>query len=73
MVWQMLNGWSYQSCEHFEYRNSVAYQIEQQIQYAILDLLRDRHCPDQEKDRVWTTWKDPQLDDHIVCISDMFV
>jgi len=73
MVWQMLRGWSYQSCEHFEYRNSVAYQIEQQIQYAILDLLKKRHCPDQEKDRVWTSWKDPQLDNHIVCISDMFV
>ena len=73
MVWQMLRGWSYQSCEHFEYRNSVAYQIEQQIEYAILDLLKKRHCPDQEKDRVWTSWKDPQLDSHIVCISDMFV
>ena len=72
MVWQMLQGWSYQSCEHFEFRNSVAYQIEQQIQYAILDLLKKRHCPDQEKDRVWTTWEDPQLDSHVVCISDMF-
>ena len=73
MVWQMLQGWSYQSCEHFEYRNSVAYQIEQQIQYAILDLLKKRYCPDQEKDRVWTTWKDPQLDSHVVCISDMLM
>ena len=72
MVWQMLQGWSYQSCEHFDFRNSVAYQIEQQIQYAILDLLKKRHCPDQEKDRVWTTWEDPQLDSHVVCISDMF-
>ena len=72
MVWQMLQGWSYQSCEHHKFRNCVAYQIEQQIKYAILDLLKKRHCPDQEKDRVWTTWKDPLLDSHVVCISDMF-
>ena len=72
MIYQMLQGWDYQSCEHFEYRNSVAYQIKEQIQYGILDILKKVHCPDQEKDRVWTSWTDPQLDDHIVCISDMF-
>ena len=72
MIYQMLQGWDYQSCEHFEYRNSVAYQIKEQIQYGILDILKKIHCPDQEKDRVWTSWTDPQLDDHIVCISDMF-
>ena len=72
MVWQMLQGWEYQSCEHFEFRNSVAYQIKQQIEYGILNTLKKVHCPDQEKDRVWTSWTDPQLDDHIICISDMF-
>ena len=72
MIWQMLRGWEYQSCEHFEFRNSVAYQIKQQIEYGILDTLKKIHCPDQEKDRVWTSWIDPQLDSHIVCISDMF-
>ena len=71
MVWQMLRGWDYQSCEHFEYRNSVAYQIKEQIQYGILDILKKVHYP-EDKDRVWTSWEDPQLDDHIVCISDMF-
>ena len=71
MVWQMLRGWSYQSCEHHEFRNCVAYQIEQQIQYGILDILKKVHCP-EDKDRVWTSWTDPQLDDYIICISDMF-
>ena len=71
MVWQMLRGWEYQSCEHFEYRNSVAYQIKEQIQYGILDILKKVHCP-RDKDKVWTSWTDPQLDDHIICISDMF-
>ena len=69
MIWQMLRGWEYQSCEHFEFRNSVAYQIKQQIEYGILDTLKKIHCPN---DRVWTTWEDPQLDSHVVCISDMF-
>jgi len=71
MIYQMLQGWDYQSCEHFEYRNSVAYQIKEQIQYGILDILKKVHCPG-DKDRVWTSWTDPQLDDHIICISDMF-
>ena len=71
MVWQMLRGWQYQSCEHFEFTNSVAYQIKQQIEYGILDTLKKIHCPN-DKDRVWTSWEDPQLDNHIVCISDMF-
>ena len=71
MIYQMLQGWDYQSCEHFEYRNSVAYQIKEQIQYGILDILKKVHCP-EDKDRVWTSWSDPQLDDHIICISDMF-
>tara|TARA_R100001591_G_scaffold58583_1_gene68449 strand:- start:411 stop:1040 length:630 start_codon:yes stop_codon:yes gene_type:complete len=73
MVWQMLRGWEYQSCEHYEHRNSVAYQIKQQIEYAILDTLKKVHCPDNENDTVWTSWKDPQLDSHVVCISDMFM
>jgi hypothetical protein len=72
MVWQMLRGWEYQSCEHFEFKNSVAYQIKLQIEYGILDILKKIHCPNQEKDTVWTNWTDPQLDDHIICISDMF-
>tara|TARA_R100000734_G_C3270257_1_gene66423 strand:- start:87 stop:710 length:624 start_codon:yes stop_codon:yes gene_type:complete len=71
MIYQMLQGWEYQSCEHFEYRNSVAYQIKEQIQYGILDILKKVHCPN-DKDQVWTSWTDPQLDSHIVCISDMF-
>tara|TARA_R100000773_G_C4173613_1_gene86296 strand:+ start:58 stop:684 length:627 start_codon:yes stop_codon:yes gene_type:complete len=71
MVWQMLRGWEYQSCEHYEFKNSVAYQIKLQIEYGILDILKKIHCP-EDKDRVWTSWTDPQLDDHIVCISDMF-
>jgi hypothetical protein len=71
MVWQMLQGWEYQSCEHFEFRNSVAYQIKQQIEYGILSTLKKIHCPNDE-DRVWTSWEDPQLDSHVVCISDMF-
>lgn len=71
MIWQMLRGWEYQSCEHYEFRNSVAYQIKQQIEYGILDTLKKIHCPNDE-DRVWTSWEDPQLDSHIVCISDMF-
>ena len=71
MIWQMLRGWEYQSCEHFEFRNSVAYQIKQQIEYGILNTLKKIHCPGEE-DRVWTTWEDPQLDSHVVCISDMF-
>ena len=71
MVWQMLQGWEYQSCEHYEFRNSVAYQIKQQIEYGILNTLKKIHCPNNE-DRVWTSWEDPQLDSHVVCISDMF-
>tara|TARA_R100000231_G_scaffold100556_1_gene74919 strand:- start:537 stop:1145 length:609 start_codon:yes stop_codon:yes gene_type:complete len=71
MVWQMLRGWEYQSCEHYEFRNSVAYQIKQQIEYGILNTLKEIHCPNDE-DRVWTSWEDPQLDSHVVCISDMF-
>jgi hypothetical protein len=71
MVWQMLRGWEYQSCEHYEFRNSVAYQIKQQIEYGILNTLKKIHCPNDE-DRVWTSWEDPQLDSHVVCISDMF-
>ena len=71
MIWQMLRGWEYQSCEHYEFRNSVAYQIKQQIEYGILDTLKKIHCPNDE-DRVWTSWEDPQLDSHVVCISDMF-
>ena len=71
MIWQMLQGWEYQSCEHYEFRNSVAYQIKQQIEYGILSTLKKIHCPD-DKDRVWTSWEDPQLDSHVVCISDMF-
>jgi hypothetical protein len=71
MVWQMLQGWEYQSCEHHEFRNSVAYQIKQQIEYGILNTLKKIHCPD-DKDRVWTSWEDPQLDSNVVCISDMF-
>jgi len=71
MVWQMLQGWDYQSCEHYEFKNSVAYQIKQQIEYGILNTLKKIHCPNDE-DRVWTSWEDPQLDSHVVCISDMF-
>ena len=71
MVWQMLQGWEYQSCEHYDFRNSVAYQIKQQIEYGILNTLKKIHCPNDE-DRVWTSWEDPQLDSHVVCISDMF-
>lgn len=71
MIWQMLRGWEYQSCEHHDFRNSVAYQIKQQIEYGILDTLKKIHCPD-DKDRVWTSWKDPELDSNVVCISDMF-
>ena len=71
MVWQMLQGWEYQSCEHHEFRNSVAYQIKQQIEYGILNTLKKIHCPNDE-DRVWTSWEDPQLDSHVVCLSDMF-
>ena len=71
MIWQMLQGWEYQSCEHHEFRNSVAYQIKQQIEYGILETLKKIHCPNDE-DRVWTSWEDPQLDSHVVCISDMF-
>ena len=71
MLWQMLRGWEYQSCEHYEFRNSVAYQIKQQIEYGILDTLKKIHCPNDE-DKVWTSWEDPQLDSHVVCISDMF-
>ena len=71
MIWQMLQGWEYQSCEHHEFRNSVAYQIKQQIEYGILSTLKKIHCPD-DKDRVWTSWEDPQLDSHVVSISDMF-
>ena len=71
MLWQMLKGWEYQSCEHFEFQNSVAYQIKQQIQDGILNILQKKFCINDE-DNVWTSWKDPQLDSHIVCISDMF-
>jgi len=71
MIWQMLRGWEYQSCEHYEFRNSVAYQIKEQIEYGILKTLEKIHCPNDE-DRVWTSWEDPQLDSHVVCISDMF-
>tara|TARA_R100001460_G_C3507712_1_gene171123 strand:+ start:59 stop:685 length:627 start_codon:yes stop_codon:yes gene_type:complete len=71
MLWQMLQGWEYQSCEHFEFKNSVAYQIKQQIQDGLLNTLKKRYCPNDE-DQVWSSWTDPQLDDHIVCISDMF-
>ena len=71
MLWQMLKGWEYQSCEHFEFQNSVAYQIRQQIQNGILNILQKKFCVNDE-DNVWTSWEDPQLDDHIVCISDMF-
>ena len=71
MVWQMLRGWEYQSCEHYEFKNSVAYQIKKQIEYGILKTLEKIHCPNNE-DRVWTSWEDPQLDSHVVCISDMF-
>ena len=71
MIWQMLRGWEYQSCEHYEFRNSVAYQIKQQIEYGILKTLEKIHCPNDE-DKVWTSWEDPQLDSHVVCISDMF-
>ena len=71
MVWQMLRGWEYQSCEHFEFKNSVAYQIKLQIEYGILDMLKKIHCPNDE-DRVSSSWTDPQLDSHIISISDMF-
>ena len=71
MLWQMLKGWEYQSCEHFEFKNSVAYQIRQQIQNGILNILQKKFCVNDE-DNVWTSWEDPQLDSHIVCISDMF-
>ena len=71
MLWQMLKGWEYQSCEHFEFKNSVAYQIRQQIQNGILNILQKKFCVNDE-DNVWTSWEDPQLDNHIVCISDMF-
>ena len=43
MIWQMLQGWEYQSCEHYEFRNSVAYQIKQQIEYGILSTLKKIH------------------------------
>ena len=71
MLWQMLKGWEYQSCEHFEFQNSVAYQIKQQIQNGILNILQKKFCIN-DQDNVWTSWEDPQLDSHIVCISDMF-
>ena len=70
MVWQMLRAWEYQSCEHHGFKNSVAYQIKQQIEYGILNTLKKIHCPNKE-DMVWSNWKDPQLDSNVVCISDM--
>ena len=71
MLWQMLKGWEYQSCEHYEFRNSVAYVIKQQIQDGILNTLQKKFCIN-DQDNVWTSWEDPQLDDHVICISDMF-
>ena len=44
--------------------------MKEQIEYAILTLLEKKLCGDS---KVWGNWKDPQLDSHIVSISDMFV
>ena len=40
-----------------------------QIEYAILYLLEEKLCGNSA---VWGSWEDPQLDSHVVCISDMF-
>ena len=61
--------WEYQSCEDPTWRDDAVYQMREQIQYAILHLLESKFCGE---DTVWTTWKDPKLDSHIVNISDMF-
>lgn len=68
-VYGMLKGWEYQSCEDPTWRDDAVYQMREQIQYAILHLLESKFCGE---DTVWTTWKDPKLDSHIVNISDMF-
>ena len=68
--WGMLKNWDYQSCEDLNYRDTAAFQMKEQIEYAILTLLEKKLCGDS---KVWGNWKDPQLDSHIVCISDMFV
>ena len=59
-----------QSCEDLNYRDTAAFQMKEQIEYAILTLLEKKLCGDS---KVWGNWKDPQLDSHIVSISDMFV
>ena len=68
--WGMLKNWDYQSCEDLNYRDTAAFQMKEQIEYAILTLLEKKLCGDSA---VWGNWEDPRLDDHIVSISDMFV
>mgnify|MGYP003128275341 FL=1 len=68
-LWGMLKGWEYQSCEDPTWQDDAVYQMKYQIQYAILNLLEDKFCGE---DNVWTRWVDPKLDNHIVNISDMF-
>jgi|TARA_R100000084_G_C4590992_1_gene118436 hypothetical protein len=67
--WGMLKNWDYQSCEDFNYRDTAAFQMKGQIEYAILHLLEKKLCGDSA---VWGSWEDPRLDEHVVCISDMF-
>ena len=67
--WGMLENWDYQSCEDPSYRDTAAFQMKGQIEYAILYLLEKKLCGNSA---VWGSWEDPQLDSHVVCISDMF-
>lgn len=67
--WGMLKNWDYQSCEDPCYRDTAVFQMKGQIEYAILYLLEKKLCGNSA---VWGSWEDPQLDSHVVCISDMF-
>ena len=64
----MLRGYDYQSCEHKDHEKSVGYFLQQSIKEGLLKLLIDYQLEDNKP---WASWTDPQLEKHVMCLSDM--
>ena len=55
----MARGYGYQACEHDNWASSVAYQLIEQIKYALLGDLERRDCKGENQ---WASFEEPAPD-----------
>jgi hypothetical protein len=64
----LVNGYSYQSCEHDEWPHSIAYHLIEQVKHSLLRDLESRDCKD---DTQWATFQEPSAAPLVVNLSDL--